>query len=371
MSSSPLTAERSAAPIDTRPLVVASDTAADPSTAVNATVAAALPYELAAPGFVPLREPRRRITSWTRDLLCAMRPHQWVKNLLVFVPIITARAIGDLGGWADAALMFAAFSCAASGIYLVNDLCDLDADRLHPKKRDRPFASGTLPLYVGFIAAPLLLLAGAVFAAAAAALPVLACYAAMSIAYSFYLKSQALIDVFLLAALYTIRMIGGGLASGHHVSLWLLAFSSFMFLSLAIVKRVAELQSLNAAPNRISELRGGVAGKERNIAGRGYRLGDRQILELMGVASSFVTSLVLALYVQSELSPLGSHQPTLAWGIVPLILFWQCRIWLVTARGQMHHDPVVFAARDWVSWLVAAGSFAMLLLDGKFAALMR
>jgi 4-hydroxybenzoate polyprenyltransferase len=180
---------------------------------------------------------------------------------------------------------------------------------------------------------------------------VLLLYAALSCAYSFWLKSFVLVDVFLLAALYGLRLVAGGVATGYHVSLWLLAFSSFLFLGLAIVKRVAELMALPP-------------GNRRGAAGRGYTAGDLQVLELMGVASSFVAALVLALYVQSQLPSGASQQPTLSWLIVPLLLFWECRIWLATARGYMHEDPVVYAARDWVSWVVVIASFGVLLLDG-------
>jgi len=307
------------------------------------------------------REPSRRTA-----LIRAMRPHQWVKNLLVFVPIVTARAIGDVGGWAQATLMFAAFSLIASAIYLVNDLCDLAADRQHPDKCARPFASGVLPLELGLVVAPLLLVAGAALGAAGGALPVLAVYALVSLAYSFWLKAQPLVDVFVLAALYTIRLVGGGVATGYNVSLWLLAFSSFLFLALAIVKRVAELLALAKRERRgPARLEDGLRRDERGAAGRGYLADDVRSLELMGVAASFVTSLVLALYVQSEIMAPGDHRPTLAWGIVPLILFWQCRIWLVTLRGEMHHDPIIYAARDWVSWMLTIASFAMLLLGSR------
>ncbi len=283
-------------------------------------------------------------------LLRAMRPHQWVKNLLVFVPLMAARAFADLAGWTDALLIFIAFSLTASGIYLVNDLSDLAADRQHPNKRRRPFASGALPLHVGLIAAPLLLLAGSALSLAVGAFGVLAVYAVGSCAYSFWLKSRSLVDVFALAALYGLRLLAGGVATGYHVSLWLLAFSSFLFLGLAIVKRVAELKTLPA-------------GEQWQAAGRGYRAADLPIMQLMGVASSFVATLVLALYVQSELIAGPDRRPTIAWAIVPLMLFWQCRIWLATSRGEMHDDPIVFAARDWVSWLVAAACFGVLLLD--------
>ncbi|HVH82322.1 MAG TPA: hypothetical protein VM782_23190, partial [Stellaceae bacterium] len=192
-------------------------------------------------------------------------------------------------------------------------------------------------------------------------------YALLSMGYSLFLKSQPLVDLFVLAALYTIRLIGGGVATGYTVSLWLLAFSSFLFLALAIVKRVAELLAMAKRERRGPARLEARARREqqRKVAGRGYVPGDVLILQLMGVAASFVTSLVLALYVQSELMPPGDHRPTLAWGIVPLILFWQCRLWLATARGEMHHDPIVFAARDWVSWAVTIASFALLLFGAK------
>jgi 4-hydroxybenzoate polyprenyltransferase len=341
--------------LDGRPFVYAGNERHDLAVwrEAEAAITVAAPQRVVreAAQFARLEGSISRDTKWPVALLRAMRPHQWIKNLLVFVPIVTARAIGDLHGWDEATLMFLAFSAVASGIYLVNDLCDLAADRQHPEKRSRALASGALPLHIGLLAAPLLIAAGLALAAAAGALPVLAVYAAMSLAYSLYFKAQPLADVFLLAGLYTIRLIGGGLAAGYRVSLWLLAFSSFLFLSLAIVKRVAELQELAKS-------------EQRHAAGRGYRAEDARILELMGVAASFVTSLVLALYVQAEMS-VGTRGPTLSWAIVPLMLFWQCRLWLATSRGRMHHDPIVFAARDWVSWLVTICSFGVLLLGDK------
>ncbi|HXC29478.1 MAG TPA: UbiA family prenyltransferase [Stellaceae bacterium] len=336
----------------------ASAVTVDATPRLQRAVARVAPIERSFP-----RDPARALA-----ILRAMRPHQWVKNLLVFVPIVTARAVGDVGGWAEAFLAFWAFSLTASGIYLINDLCDLAADRQHPKKCERPFASGVLPPQIGLIFAPLLMIAGFSLGAAAGVWPVLAAYAVLSLGYSFFLKSQPLVDVFALAGLYTIRLIGGGIASGYAVSLWLLAFSSFLFLALAIVKRVAELQASAKRERRgPARLEGAVKGDEHKIAGRGYLASDTHILELMGVAASFVTALVLALYVQSELTPAGDHRPTLAWGIVPLILFWQCRIWFVTLRGEMHHDPIVYAARDWVSWVVTVAAFAMLLLSSHGA----
>ncbi len=289
-------------------------------------------------------------TAWLLPLLRAMRPHQWAKNLLVFVPLVAARAIGDVAGWGEALVMFAAFCCTASGIYLANDLVDLAADRQHPNKCRRPFASGALALHIGLIAAPALVLAGLALSLPVGGLPLLLAYAACSCAYSLWLKSQALVDVFILAALYGMRLLAGGIATGYHVSLWLLAFSSFVFLSLAMVKRVAELRTLPP-------------GDGRNAAGRGYRAEDLPMIQLMGVASSFVASLVLALYVQNELAAPLDREATLAWIVVPLVLFWECRMWLATSRGKMNDDPIVFAARDWVSWMIAICCVAVLLLD--------
>ena len=288
-------------------------------------------------------------TGWPRLLLRAMRPYQWSKNLLVFVPIVTARAIDDLHGWWTALLIFIAFSCAASATYLLNDLRDLSADREHPRKRKRPFAAGVLPLQAGLVTSPLLLLVAIGLGVLTHALPIILIYLLASTAYAFYFKSWPLVDIFMLAGLYTVRLFGGGAATGHRVSLWLLGFSSFLFLSLALVKRVSELTAL--AP-----------GNNKRVAGRGYHSGDAGILLTMGIASSFVATMVLMLYVQSELRPGLDLYPTLSWALVPLALFWQCRVWLATSRGNMHDDPIVYAAHDWVSWLVAICSVITLLV---------
>ncbi len=282
-------------------------------------------------------------------LVTALRPYQWAKNLLVFVPILTANAIGDVIAWSQAVLMFLAFCATASAIYLINDLTDLAADRQHERKRRRPFASGALPAAYGLAAAPLLLLAGTALGLASGALLVLAVYAAVSFSYSIKLKELPLVDLFALAALYTLRLFGGGEATGYTVSLWLLAFSSFFFLSLAIIKRAAELMALRARQGR-------------RAARRGYSTEDLEILQAMGVGASFVSSMVLALYVQSDVVAGHYGRPEVLWAIVPLMLFWQCRVWLSTARGYMHDDPIIYAAKDWVSRLVVLCLFGTLLL---------
>jgi 4-hydroxybenzoate polyprenyltransferase len=281
-------------------------------------------------------------------LLRAMRPHQWVKNLLVFVPIFTADAMGNWHSWAGGILAFLAFSAVASSIYLLNDLLDLAADRAHPHKRHRPFAAGTASLPAGVALSLFLLLAGGTLAWQAGILTLVLAYAATSLSYSLWLKRQPLVDVFALAGLYTVRLIGGGEATEHSLSLWLLAFASFLFLSLALIKRVAEV--MDSAQR-----------STRAVSGRGYGPADLTILELFGVSSTFAASLVLALYVQYETTASRYASPALLWGIVPLVLLWNCRMWLSTTRGYMHHDPILYAARDWVTWAIVGAMVGVVL----------
>ena len=278
--------------------------------------------------------------------LRAMRPHQWVKNLLVFVPLLASRSF-DLTGLLGSLGMFASLCATASGIYLVNDVTDLAADQLHPRKRLRPFASGALPLPIGAALAAALVTTGFVLALAVGALPLLLAYAVISLAYSLAFKQFPLVDVFILASLYTLRIIAGGVASQHPVTLWLLAFSMFLFLSLALVKRTAEMTAVAA---------------DRATTRRGYYPEDRIVLFMLGIASTFSSSVVLALFISSNAALQEYRAPEILWGIVPLILFWQCKLWLATERGHMHDDPIVYAARDWVSWLVASTALLMMLV---------
>ncbi len=310
--------------------------------------------EKRARGLVPVEAAFAEYSSPSRALLRAMRPHQWVKNLLVFIPIFTAHAVSDLAAWYNALLMFAAFCATASSIYLFNDATDLAADRHHPRKRLRPFASGALPLGMGLSAACLLAIAGIGFAGASGTVPVILTYAVISTTYSLSLKEQPLVDVFMLAALYTIRLFGGGVSTGHELSLWLLAFSGFLFLGLALLKRVAELSSTRRSQDQL-------------VVRRGYASSDMQVLQTFGCCASFASSLVLALFVQREATATQYASPGLLWGIVPLMLFWQCRLWLSTTRGYMHDDPIVYSARDWVSWIVAGSVLFILLLAYSIA----
>ena len=282
------------------------------------------------------------------QLLRALRPHQWTKNALCFVPAMVSGDWANPDAWMSAGAAALAFSAAASSIYIVNDVTDLAADRVHPRKRHRPFASGDVSLLWAGLLAPLLLLTGIALAASVGIAWILAGYLLCSGLYTLGLKEQPLVDIYLLAALYTIRLFAGGEAGGHPVSLWLLGFSSFLFLSLACVKRVSELQRLMTEGRRASPR-------------RGYRVEDAAILQAMGCASSFASAIVLSLYLQSDAALLVYGRPAALWAAVPLLLFWQCRLWLATARGEMLDDPIVYAVRDWVSWAVGAALAAAML----------
>ncbi|MFC7739069.1 UbiA family prenyltransferase [Roseomonas sp. GCM10028921] len=280
--------------------------------------------------------------------LRAMRPHQWVKNLLVLVPLATAHAYGDLSAWRDALCMLAAFCATASGIYLLNDLADLAADRQHPRKRRRPLASGDLSVAAGVTLGATLVGIGVTLSVLVGALPIITAYAAASIAYSVVLKEFPLVDVFMLAGLYTIRVVGGGAATGHLVSIWLLAFSSFIFLSLALTKRTGEMLEASRS-------------SEHTTGRRGYTPNDIPLLQSLGCCASFASSLVLSLFVSSQAAVEQYGSPEVLWAMVPLLLFWQCRMWLATTRGKMHDDPIVYATKDWVSWFVGSTSILMLM----------
>ena len=274
----------------------------------------------------------------------ALRIHQWLKNLLLFLPMLLAHQISQIGLWVDGLLAFISFSLCASSVYLLNDLLDLPADRNHPRKRLRPFASGEIPLTQGLFFIPVLLLLA--FGIAALWLPpaflaVLAGYYLLTVSYSFWLKAAVLLDALLLAGLYTIRIIAGMAATQIGASFWLLTFSIFLFFSLALVKRYSELLVLKQ--------RG-----QLTTHGRGYHVEDLSNLMGFGVASGFMAVLVSALYINSEKVKVLYHHPAFLWLVSPVLLYWISRIWLITHRGGMHDDPIVFAAKDKGSWVTAA-----------------
>lgn len=277
-------------------------------------------------------------------LVRVLRPHQWVKNLLVFVPILLDHRLLEPDTVARGALAFVAFCLAASGAYVLNDLLDLDADRSHPTKRLRPFAASTLSPSVGYALVPLLMGLSLVVAAVLDApgfLVLLLLYVGLTTAYSAYLKRVAVLDVLILASLYTLRVLAGISASGVRFSTWLLAFSTFLFLSLAFLKRHGEISAL--APDA-------PAGARR----RGYLAGDVQWLRTMGAASGYLAVLVLALYLNSDEVVVLYRKPAVLFLVCPLLLFWTSRMWLLAHRGQIHEDPIVATARDPSSYVVGA-----------------
>jgi 4-hydroxybenzoate polyprenyltransferase len=280
-----------------------------------------------------------------------LRPHQWGKNLIIFVPIIAAHKMADpslllRGFWA-----FIVFCVCASGVYVINDLMDLEADRRHSTKRLRPFASGDLPLPIGLVAGPLLLVAGLLAAVELSWLfaGVVALYLILTTTYTWQIKRVVLLDVFFLTGLYTIRLVAGHAATGILYSAWLLMFSMFIFLSLALVKRYVEL-----AANK--EINPGNAA----ITGRGYVPGDLELVTSLGTCSGFIAALVLALYVNSQQVVALYAQPNLLLLLCPLLLYWISRVWLLAHRRQLHDDPVLFAVKDATSYVIGALALAVL-----------
>lgn len=279
----------------------------------------------------------------------ALRLHQWVKNLLIFLPLLLSHQL-DARAIVASLTAFLAFGLCASSVYLLNDLLDLPSDRRHPRKCQRPFASGTLGLVRGALLIPALLaLAGLLcLGLPAEFFSMLTLYYALTVAYSVKLKEFVLIDVIALAGLYTSRILAGAAAVGLHNSFWLLAFSVFLFLSLALVKRYAELREMLHR------------GRER-ASGRDYSTHDLALLQTLGIAAAYNSVLVLALYINSDTSRQLYARPELIWLLCPVLLYWVSRVWLKTHRDEMHDDPVVFAVRDRASrWLLLAAGLIVL-----------
>lgn len=279
--------------------------------------------------------------------LKALRPHQWLKNLLIFTPLLAAHRFLDGAAWQAALLAFAAFSLCASAMYLVNDLLDLKSDRQHPRKRHRPFAAGSLSLAKGMLAAPALIGASLVLATE---LPgrftlFLLLYGCSTLLYSFLLKRMAMLDVVTLAGLYTLRIIAGAAAIGTPLSFWFLAFSMFLFLGLAMAKRYTELLVMHENGHT-------------HALGRAYVVADLPLIQALGGASSYLAVLVLALYIHSDEGSSMYREQEALWLLCPLLLLWVSRIWMKAHRGLMNDDPLIFAASDPGSWgifLIAGG----------------
>ena len=289
--------------------------------------------------------------SKLKSVVKALRIRQWVKNILVFVPLITSHRWFHGPSIVLAAGAFLALSLCASAIYVINDLLDLDSDRRHATKRRRPFASGALSIPAGIVSVPLLLASAAIvslFLPAGARL-LLCIYLLATTAYSFYLKRKLLVDVFTLSMLYTMRVILGAAVIGMDCSPWLLGFSIFIFMSLAFCKRAAELSNLRTQ-NR------------EGVAGRDYFVWDLGELNIFGVAAGYLAAIVLALYIHSPEVRLLYKSPEWLWVMVPLVVYWVSRTWILASRGAMNEDPIVFATRDRVTYFCAAiGAICLLL----------
>ena len=287
------------------------------------------------------------------EYLRALRPQHWLKNLLTFVPLLASHLFLQPFLVERTVAIFLAFCCCASSGYLINDLRDLSADRRHPRKRLRPFASGRLPLAYGWVAAPSLAVLGCTLAwmVSGLALGIVLLYLTVSIAYSLSFKKIEVLDVVVLACLYTLRIVGGAAAIALWPSIWLFAFSMFLFISLALVKRYAELMTMRRVDG------------ERARA-RGYELSDAELLSSSGTTSGYAAVVVLALYIAGGAAQSLYSRHQLMWLVCPLLLYWIGYVWLKAHRGQMHHDPLVFALRDRRSrtvllLMVAAAAAAM------------
>jgi 4-hydroxybenzoate polyprenyltransferase len=289
---------------------------------------------------------RAGLLTWLR----ALRVHQYVKNFLVFVPVVTAHQF-TYPGIASAFVAFAAFSLCASAVYIVNDLVDIEADRQHPKKKHRPLASGAIKPWQTMIAVPVLL--ALAFACAATVSIrfslVLLSYLVLTTAYSISLKRKMLVDVVVLAMLYTIRVIAGAVAISVEVSAWLLAFSMFMFLSLALMKRYSEL-ALRIDQNL------------PDPSNRNYKLDDLPIVGCLAVSSGFNAVTIFALYISSPAVQQMYARPEVLWLACPVLTYWIGRAMILAHRRMMDDDPIVFAIKDPISRIAGALMVAMILL---------
>jgi 4-hydroxybenzoate polyprenyltransferase len=289
-------------------------------------------------------------TSPLRTFIKAIRVHQWAKNTLIFVPPLLAHSVRS-NVMLSALLAFICFSLCASGTYIINDLLDIEADRQHPRKRKRAFASGNLSAASGMAISAVFLaasLTGAVLLLPHSFVGWLLLYLVTTLAYSLVLKRIVILDVVVLSALYTLRMLAGAAATDTYISPWLAAFAVFMFLSLAMVKRFSELQNVRSAGTQLSN-------------GRGYLLNDIEQVRSFGTSSAFAAIVIFSVYIgQPEVHSLYHHHNRM-WLMTPLMILWLCRVWLLASRGELDEDPVVFALTDRMSLLMGAAAVAIAL----------
>jgi 4-hydroxybenzoate polyprenyltransferase/phosphoserine phosphatase len=281
-----------------------------------------------------------------------IRVHQWLKNLLLFVPLLAAHLIFDADAWIKLIIAFLSFSLCASTVYLANDLLDLESDRSHPRKKNRPFASGAIPIYKGILLAPFLFIISFFLASLVnhSFMIWLGVYFLITCAYSIGIKKMVLVDCLTLALLYTLRIIAGTVSVELNFSFWLLAFSIFLFLSLAFIKRYAELEvQMNSGNHK--------------IYGRGYLVSDASLIQSLGITAGFAAVIVLSLYINSDTIQLLYPNPEVVWGVVPIMLFWISWMWMQAHRGLMHDDPLIFAVKNKPS-LVTGFIFVLIMILG-------
>lgn len=298
----------------------------------------------------------RSKTSKIRLILKEIRPHQWVKNLLVLVPFALSHEKLTASSVRELFLAFAAFSLVASSVYVINDLFDRDNDRKHKSKRFRPIASGLMTIPEAFLLAFIVLAIGiaAGFVVSVAYLAFLGIYFLLTCIYTFWGKRKVVLDVVLLAILYTSRIFGGMIALDLNFSFWLFSFSIFTFLSLAYLKRFSELHATKSEDE-----------KQPQLPGRGYRAADEFSVLAMGIASAYTAALILALYLNSqEVATMYAH-PNYLWFMLPVFIYWISRIWILGSRGLVDSDPVLFAVRDRTTYLVAIMALIILILSAN------
>ena len=278
--------------------------------------------------------PSASLKGWMR----ALRMHQWIKNMLLFVPVLTAFSLPDLQKLVTVGVAFLAFSLVASATYIVNDLLDLDNDRAHPRKRSRPFASAEIGLLDGAAISLVLLAAGLAIAGlvSGALLATLLCYLVLTSAYTWLLKRYVLIDVLMLSVLYTLRILAGAVAASVSISSWLAAFSLFIFFSLALVKRCSELVSLSRAGGGMTK-------------GRDYHVSDLPVLWPLGVGAALSAIVVFGLFINTHETQVRYESPQLLWGAAVVMIYWISRLWIKTGRGEMHDDHIIYSLTNFNS----------------------
>jgi len=285
-------------------------------------------------------------TSLSKALMKQLRVHQWIKNVLIFLPLIGAHQFFNLEKLLNGAIAFFSFSLMASFVYTFNDLTDLESDRLHPTKKKRSLASGNLDIRLGILLLPALLIDSLILATMVDLhfLPWLLVYLGLNFFYSFRLKKVIGLDVILLATMYTIRVMAGGNATNTLVSDWMLSFSTFFFFSLAAVKRSTEIKRQD----------------QGTLPGRGYSPQDYLIVTCLGVGAGLLSVLVFLMYLQSEQVRSLYHHPQTLWLALPGLLYFISRLWILVGRDQVDDDPVVFAIKDRASWIVLVYLIAVL-----------